>query len=85
MCYIELEFLRRKTLQILSTASESQPEPEPEPETFHQFSTIDEGLLAWSFTLRDHSQQDIASVNRAFRGFGREVHPSEIYVVYLRD
>lgn len=64
---------RRKTLQILSKASDPQPEPEPEPETFHQFSQIDEGLWAWSFTLRDHTGQDIASVNRAFRGFGREV------------
>ncbi|THH29634.1 hypothetical protein EUX98_g4546 [Antrodiella citrinella] len=66
-------FLRRKTLQIISNASDKQPEPEPEPDMFHQFSRIDEGLWAWSFALRDHAGQDIASVNRAFRGFGREI------------
>ncbi|KAI0720934.1 Scramblase-domain-containing protein [Cerioporus squamosus] len=63
-------FLRQTSHRILSTADE--PQPEPEPELFHQFARIDDGFLAWHFTLRDARGQPIANVNRAFRGFGRE-------------
>ncbi|KAH8106761.1 Scramblase-domain-containing protein [Cristinia sonorae] len=66
-------FLRRRTLQILSKASDPQPEPEPEPATFHQFGRIDEGLLAWDFTLKDGSGHEIASISRSWRGFAREI------------
>ncbi|KAI0780774.1 Scramblase-domain-containing protein [Trametes elegans] len=64
-------FLRQTPHRILSTLNE--PQPEPEPELFHQFAKIDEGLLAWHFTLRDAQGLGIANVNRAFRGFGREI------------
>jgi len=64
-------FLRQEPRRILSLASD--PQPEPDLESFHQFSRIDEGLWAWHFTLRDGSGGEIASVNRAFRGFGREI------------
>ncbi|KAL7283519.1 hypothetical protein ACG7TL_002952 [Trametes sanguinea] len=57
--------------RILSVLNE--PQPEPEPVQFTQFAKIDEGLLAWHFTLRDALGQPIANVNRAFRGFGREL------------
>lgn len=40
---------------------------------FKQLANIDEGFWAWYFTLRDEHGADIASVNRAFRGLGREV------------
>ena len=60
---------------MLSLASEPQPEPEPEPDEdlFKQFAEIDEGLWAWDFSLRDEHGVTVASVNRTFRGFGREV------------
>ncbi|CDO72866.1 hypothetical protein BN946_scf185002.g51 [Trametes cinnabarina] len=64
-------FLRDTPHRILSVLNE--PQPEPEPLLFHQFAKIDEGFLAWHFTLRDARGQPIASVNRAFRGFGREL------------
>ncbi|KAI0673066.1 Scramblase-domain-containing protein [Trametes maxima] len=64
-------FLRETPLRILSVLNE--PQPEPEPEQFSQFAKIDDGFLAWHFTLRDAQGQAIANVNRAFRGFGREV------------
>lgn len=65
-------FLRAAgTQRILSVADE--PQPEPEPDMFHQFARIDDGLLAWHFTLRDGAGNALANVNRAFRGFGREV------------
>ncbi|KAI1794513.1 Scramblase-domain-containing protein [Ganoderma leucocontextum] len=64
-------FLRPAPHRILSKADE--PQPEPEPDLFHQFAEIDMGLLAWHFTLRDGQGLSIASVNRAFRGFGREI------------
>lgn len=41
---------------------------------FTQFAKIDEGLWAWNFALRDEQGDEIASVNRQFRGFGREVY-----------
>jgi hypothetical protein len=56
---------------ILSNASE--PQPEPEPDHFAQFARIDEGFWAWHFTLRDSRGEEFASINRAFRGFGREI------------
>ncbi len=66
-------YFRQETRRILSLASETQPEPEPESDVFHQFTKIDAGFWAWHFTLNDARGEEIASVNRAFRGFGREV------------
>lgn len=64
-------FLREKSRRILSLASERQPEPEPD--SFTQFARVDEGLLAWHFTLYGAQQQELASISRQFRGFGREL------------
>ena len=59
--------------RILSLASDPQPEPEPDDEVFKQVAEIDEGLWAWDFSLRDANGVEFASVNRTFRGLGREV------------
>lgn len=64
-------FLRDAQHHILSMASE--PQPEPEPKAFTQFARIDEGLFAWHFRILDGRKEEIASVKRAFRGFGREL------------
>lgn len=64
-------FLRDQPKRILSTISE--PQPEPPTDSFTQFTKIDEGLLAWHFNMLDARGIPIASVNRAFRGFGREI------------
>ncbi|KAI0050899.1 Scramblase-domain-containing protein [Auriscalpium vulgare] len=64
-------FLRETSRRILSTLDE--PQPEPDTEHFSQFARTDEGLWAWHFTMRGRSGEEIASVNRAFRGFGREI------------
>ncbi|KAI9446430.1 Scramblase-domain-containing protein [Lactarius indigo] len=45
----------------------------PQPEHFVQFAKIDEGFWAWHFTLRDSRGKELASISRAFRGFGREI------------
>ncbi|KAI0302063.1 Scramblase-domain-containing protein, partial [Russula brevipes] len=66
-------FLRATPKPVLSKASEPQPEPEPEPDHFEQFAKIDEGFWAWHFTLRGSRGEELASINRAWRGFGREV------------
>ncbi|KAF7793094.1 hypothetical protein EIP86_004201 [Pleurotus ostreatoroseus] len=68
-------FLRDEPYQdrILSTAAEVQPEPPVETESFRQFAKIDQGFLAWHFTLLDARGEEIASVDRTFRGIGREV------------
>ncbi|TBU50939.1 Scramblase-domain-containing protein [Dichomitus squalens] len=64
-------FIRQTPHRILSKVDE--PQPEPETDMFHQFAEIDGGILAWHFALRDAQGLPIASVNRAFRGFGREI------------
>ena len=56
---------------ILSKISE--PQPEPEPDRFVQFAKIDSGFWAWHFTLRGSRGEELASISRAFRGFGREI------------
>ncbi|EPQ58376.1 Scramblase-domain-containing protein [Gloeophyllum trabeum ATCC 11539] len=66
-------FLRESTRPILSTVSEPQPEPSETEETFTQLAKIDEGFWAWNFSLRDHRDEEFASIRRAFRGFGREI------------
>ncbi|KPI36680.1 Phospholipid scramblase family protein [Cyphellophora attinorum] len=38
-----------------------------------QFAYIDERTLSWDFSLRNSSHELLASVNREFRGFGREL------------
>lgn len=67
-----LDDLRDKSRRILSTIYE--PQPEPALDQFTQFAQIDEGLWAWDFTLRDEQRDELASINRRFRGFGREVN-----------
>ncbi|KAG1748982.1 Scramblase-domain-containing protein [Suillus paluster] len=64
-------FLRDQPRRILSTTSE--PQPEPRIDSFTQFAKIDEGLWAWHFNMLDVCATPIATVNRAFRGFGREI------------
>jgi len=64
-------FIRLGPRRILSLVSD--PQPEPEPESYHQMAKIDEPFLAWDFVLRDARGKELASVSRAFRGFGREV------------
>ena len=51
----------------------SLPQPEPESDRFAQFAKIDEGFWAWHFTLRGSRGEELASISRAFRGFGREI------------
>lgn len=63
--------------------SDPQPEPEIDSDLFNQFARIDEGLLAWDFRLRNARGEEIASVIRAFRGFGREVR--RVYCSFLRS
>ncbi|KAI0306548.1 Scramblase-domain-containing protein [Multifurca ochricompacta] len=53
--------------RILSNPSE------PEPDRFAQFAKIDEGFWAWHFTVRGSHGEELASISRAFRGFGREI------------
>lgn len=40
--------------------------------SFTQFASIDERFLSWDFSLLDENSRLIGSVNRSFRGFGRE-------------
>jgi len=64
-------FIRRGPRCIISLVSD--PQPEPGPELYHQMARIDEPFLAWDFVLRGAQGKELASVSRAFRGFGREV------------
>ncbi|KIW29254.1 uncharacterized protein PV07_05079 [Cladophialophora immunda] len=40
---------------------------------FTQFAAVNEPFLSWDFSLLDQNNQKIGSVNREFRGFGREI------------
>ena len=40
---------------------------------YHQVAQVDAGFLAWHFRLVDESKAEIASIDREFRGIGREV------------
>ena len=66
--------------RILSTASDIQPEPALD--SFTQIAKIDEGILAWHFRLFDRRGEEISTVKRAFRGFGREVSGLGVGVPY---
>jgi hypothetical protein len=61
----------RKEGNVHSISKEVATTP-ADPE-FIQFARIDAGLLAWDFVLEDSRRQEIASVTRGFRGWGREV------------
>jgi len=67
----------RSTPHRVFTSLGSNPGPQPEltaPDVhFNQFARVDEGFWAWHFVLRDAQGEGIANVNRAFRGFGREI------------
>jgi hypothetical protein len=41
--------------------------------SFHQFAAVDEPFLSWDFSLRDQNSRLVGSVNRSFRGVGREL------------
>lgn len=42
-------------------------------ENFYQVAKVDAGFFAWHFRLLDENGNQIASIDRAFRGIGREV------------
>ncbi|PFH50084.1 hypothetical protein AMATHDRAFT_4329 [Amanita thiersii Skay4041] len=65
-------FLREGPRRVLSLAHEAQPEPKPQV-TFAQIARVDAGFLAWDFRVCDANGEVIASISRAFRGFGREI------------
>ena len=58
----EWHIYRRKYHQFVAREGEMQ-----------QFGTVDSGLLAWDFTIRDESGQAMGSINRNFSGFAREL------------
>lgn len=45
---------------------------EPE-ESYAQFANVDSRMLAWDFYVQSESGQVLASINRNFMGFGREI------------
>jgi hypothetical protein len=51
----------------------SAQETETRDHHFTQFGRIDQGLFSWDFKVRDRRGEEIASVSRGFRGWGREV------------
>jgi hypothetical protein len=62
---------REKKRRVLSLASD--PQPEPPLATFQQIAQVDSGFLAWRFPILDENGKVMAVIDRAWRGFGREV------------
>ncbi|KAI6167184.1 Scramblase-domain-containing protein [Pisolithus thermaeus] len=65
-------FLKSNPLRVLTPISATDSEPESPGVQFKQFARIDEGLWAWNFVVRDANGDGMATIQRAFRGFGRE-------------
>lgn len=65
-------FLKTNPLRVLTPISATDSEPESPGVQFKQFARIDEGLWAWNFVVRDANGDGMATIQRAFRGFGRE-------------
>lgn len=57
---------RSRALVPASSAAQQQ-------ESYTQFASIDARLLAWDFYLQGERGQVLASINRNFMGFGREL------------
>lgn len=66
-------FLKASSLRVLTPISAVDSEPESPEVRFKQFARIDEGLWAWSFVVRNADGDGMATIQRAFRGFGREL------------
>ncbi|KAL4065461.1 Scramblase-domain-containing protein [Scleroderma citrinum] len=67
-------FLKAAPIRVLTPTSESELQPKGALEPhFKQFARIDEGLWAWHFVVRDADGDGMATISRAFRGFGREI------------
>ncbi|TEB35939.1 Scramblase-domain-containing protein [Coprinellus micaceus] len=64
-------FLQEKKRRVLSLASD--PQPEPPLATFQQIAQVDSGFLAWRFPILDENGKVMAVIDRAWRGFGREI------------
>lgn len=58
-------------MRVLSLASD--PQPEPPLTTYRQIAKVDSGFLAWSFPVFGENGEQLALIDRAWRGFGREV------------
>lgn len=56
-----------------ATSKAIVPRTASSDEGYTQFANIDARMLAWDFYLHDENGQVLASVNRNFMGFGREV------------
>ena len=83
LCNSRIRATNRATPNAIQSNA-SDPQPEPEPDHFTQFAKIDAGFWAWHFTLRGAQDEELASISRAFRGFGREIFTDtgKLYIVH---
>ncbi|KAF8163172.1 Scramblase-domain-containing protein [Crassisporium funariophilum] len=65
-------FLREKIPTDMLASSEIKAD-QSQGSVFYQVGEIDSGFLAWHFRILNQAGDEIASVDRAFRGIGREV------------
>ena len=63
----------REPLVSKSTASMGAKPAKAEDAMYFQIGGVNSGFLAWNFRVLDEDGNEIASVDRAFRGLGREV------------
>ncbi|KAL8871463.1 MAG: hypothetical protein Q9174_002706 [Haloplaca sp. 1 TL-2023] len=65
--------LKDQTLSSSQQLQVSQAKTNTSPQDYDQFAMVDEPFLSWDFSLRTADNQLIASVNRNWGGFGREL------------
>ncbi|KIK24876.1 hypothetical protein PISMIDRAFT_9883 [Pisolithus microcarpus 441] len=75
-------FLKASSLRVLTPISAVDSEPEFPGVRFKQFARIDEGLWAWSFVVRNADGDGMATIQRAFRGFGREANTGQYAISF---
>jgi len=54
----------------------ADPEPvrkQSEEAAYYQIAKVDSPFLSWDFRVVDEHENEMARIERAFRGFGREV------------
>ncbi|KAF9483860.1 Scramblase-domain-containing protein [Pholiota conissans] len=64
-------FLREQVPMELLASDETQIQPSHP--VYHQIAKVDAGFLAFDFSVRNEQEIEIARIERAFRGFGREI------------
>jgi hypothetical protein len=80
----------RTTSENLLGPADLLADPEPsrnrsEDATYYQIAKVDSPFLSWGFCVVDEHENEMAKIERAFRGIGREVHKKFVILPCLSN